>query len=88
MQGLILDLRWNPGGLLEQAVDVCSKFLPGGQLVVTTEGRIIGMALMVAGVGMFGGLSGLVASLVSEMSKLLLYPEMYGPSRQAKRGRC
>jgi carboxyl-terminal processing protease len=39
MQGLVLDLRWNPGGLLEQAVDVCEKFLPRGQLVVTTEGR-------------------------------------------------
>jgi carboxyl-terminal processing protease len=39
MQGLILDLRWNPGGLLEQAVGVCEKFLPRRQLVVTTEGR-------------------------------------------------
>ena len=39
MQALILDLRWNPGGLLEQAVDECEKFLPRGQLVVTTEGR-------------------------------------------------
>lgn len=39
MQALILDLRWNPGGLLEQAVAVCEKFLPRGQLVVTTEGR-------------------------------------------------
>ena len=39
MQGLVLDLRWNPGGLLEQAVDVCEKFLPRGGLVVTTEGR-------------------------------------------------
>ena len=39
MQGLVLDLRWNPGGLLEQAVDVCEKFLPHGALVVTTEGR-------------------------------------------------
>lgn len=39
MRGLILDLRWNPGGLLEQAVEVCEKFLPRGQLVVTTEGR-------------------------------------------------
>jgi carboxyl-terminal processing protease len=38
MQGLILDLRWNPGGLLDQAVDVCEKFLPRGNLVVTTEG--------------------------------------------------
>ena len=39
MQALVLDLRWNPGGLLDQAVDVCEKFLPRGQLVVSTEGR-------------------------------------------------
>jgi carboxyl-terminal processing protease len=39
MQGMVLDLRWNPGGLLEQAVDVCEKFLPHGVKVVTTEGR-------------------------------------------------
>ena len=39
MQALVLDLRWNPGGLLEQAVDVCEKFLAKGSLVVTTEGR-------------------------------------------------
>jgi carboxyl-terminal processing protease len=39
MQSLVLDLRWNPGGLLEQAVDVCEKFLPRGELIVTTEGR-------------------------------------------------
>jgi carboxyl-terminal processing protease len=39
LRGLILDLRWNPGGLLDQAVEVCQKFLPRGQLVVSTEGR-------------------------------------------------
>ena len=39
LQGLILDLRWNPGGLLDQAVAVCQKLLPRGQLVVSTEGR-------------------------------------------------
>ena len=39
MQALVLDLRWNPGGLLDQAVDVCEKFLARGSLVVTTEGR-------------------------------------------------
>ena len=39
MHGLIIDLRWNPGGLLDQAVGVCEKFMPRGQLVVTTEGR-------------------------------------------------
>jgi carboxyl-terminal processing protease len=39
MEGWVLDLRGNPGGLLDQAVGVCEKFLPRGQLVVTTEGR-------------------------------------------------
>ncbi len=39
MEGLVLDLRGNPGGLLDQAVGVCEKFLPHGQLVVKTEGR-------------------------------------------------
>lgn len=39
MKGLIIDLRWNPGGLLDEAVEVCQKFLPQGQLVVSTEGR-------------------------------------------------
>jgi len=39
MKALILDLRWNPGGLLDEAVEVCSEFLPRGELVVTTEGR-------------------------------------------------
>lgn len=42
MQALILDLRWNPGGLLDQAVEVCEKFLPHGQLIVSTEGRNAG----------------------------------------------
>jgi carboxyl-terminal processing protease len=39
VESLILDLRSNPGGLLDQAVKVAEKFLPKGQLVVTTEGR-------------------------------------------------
>jgi carboxyl-terminal processing protease len=39
MQALILDLRWNPGGLLDQAVEVCEQVLPRGELIVTTEGR-------------------------------------------------
>jgi carboxyl-terminal processing protease len=38
LRGLIVDLRWNPGGLLDQAVEVCQKFLPSNQLVVSTEG--------------------------------------------------
>ncbi len=39
VQGLILDLRNNPGGLLSAAVDVASQFLRSGDLVVYTEGR-------------------------------------------------
>ncbi|HUR44695.1 MAG TPA: S41 family peptidase [Candidatus Saccharimonadales bacterium] len=39
MEALILDLRGNPGGLLDQAVKVCEKWLPRNQLVVSTEGR-------------------------------------------------
>lgn len=39
MKALIIDLRDDPGGLLDQAVAVCQKFLPRGQLVVSTEGR-------------------------------------------------
>jgi len=39
MKALILDLRNNPGGLLDQAEQVCEQFLPYGQLIVSTEGR-------------------------------------------------
>lgn len=39
MQGLILDLRDNPGGLLDQAAQVCEKFVPAKTLVVSTEGN-------------------------------------------------
>jgi carboxyl-terminal processing protease len=39
MQALVLDLRNNPGGLLNSAVDVCSQFLPPNTVVVSTQGR-------------------------------------------------
>jgi len=39
MKQLILDLRGNPGGLLPQAIEVASLFLPGEKLVVSTRGR-------------------------------------------------
>ena len=39
LRGVILDLRNNPGGLLEAAVDIVSKFNPKGSTVVTTRGR-------------------------------------------------
>jgi carboxyl-terminal processing protease len=40
MQAFILDLRYNPGGLLSSAVDVAGQFLEPGKLVVSTEGRV------------------------------------------------
>jgi carboxyl-terminal processing protease len=39
IQALIVDLRYNPGGLLTSAVDVCGLFLPPKTMVVYTEGR-------------------------------------------------
>jgi carboxyl-terminal processing protease len=38
LAGLVLDLRHNPGGLLDQAVKVADRFLDGG-VIVTTKGR-------------------------------------------------
>ncbi|MGI4975663.1 MAG: S41 family peptidase [Janthinobacterium lividum] len=35
LKGFILDLRNNPGGLLDQAVDVCDDFIPDGEIVST-----------------------------------------------------
>ncbi len=40
MDGLVLDLRNNPGGLLKSAVDVSSLFLPGDKLVVYIKDRV------------------------------------------------
>ncbi|MBN2097428.1 MAG: S41 family peptidase [Candidatus Omnitrophica bacterium] len=40
MDSLILDLRNNPGGLLDSAVKVAEKFIPAGKEIVSTRGRI------------------------------------------------
>ncbi len=40
MQAFILDLRYNPGGLLNSAVDVAGQFLPAKTIVASTEGRV------------------------------------------------
>ncbi len=40
MQGFILDLRDNPGGLLTAAVDVSELFVPQGEVIVSTQGRL------------------------------------------------
>jgi len=39
IHSVILDLRNNPGGLLDIAVDICNKFIKKDQLIVTTKGR-------------------------------------------------
>jgi carboxyl-terminal processing protease len=39
LDGLVLDLRGNPGGLLNQAVEVADMFLQKGQLIVSHRGR-------------------------------------------------
>ncbi|HEX5713576.1 MAG TPA: S41 family peptidase, partial [Solirubrobacterales bacterium] len=41
-EGVVLDLRGNPGGLLDEAVLSASIFLPEGEVVVTTESRTQG----------------------------------------------
>lgn len=40
MERLLLDLRGNPGGPLDQAISVSNQFLPRGDLIVYTRGRI------------------------------------------------
>jgi len=40
MKGLVLDLRNNPGGLLDVAVDVGGKFIQESKVIVSTKGRI------------------------------------------------
>ncbi|MBI3322525.1 MAG: S41 family peptidase [Candidatus Omnitrophica bacterium] len=40
LEGLILDLRNNPGGLLDVAVEVSGRFIPEGKTVLSTKGRV------------------------------------------------
>ncbi len=41
-EGIVLDLRGNPGGLLDEAVQSAAVFLPEGEVVVTTKSRAQG----------------------------------------------
>ena len=40
LKGVVLDLRNNPGGLLDEAVSICNLFIDKGQLVVSTKGKM------------------------------------------------
>jgi carboxyl-terminal processing protease len=42
LDGLVFDLRNNPGGLLQEAIEVCETFLQKNQLIVETRGRTRG----------------------------------------------
>ncbi|HEY9402735.1 MAG TPA: S41 family peptidase [Pyrinomonadaceae bacterium] len=42
MTSLVLDLRGNPGGLLDQAVKVAERFLQRGQVILSQKGRVEG----------------------------------------------
>jgi len=42
LDGLVFDLRNNPGGLLQEAIEVCETFLDKGQMIVETRGRTKG----------------------------------------------
>ncbi|MEM9065698.1 MAG: S41 family peptidase [Planctomycetota bacterium] len=37
LSGLVLDLRYNPGGLLDQAVEISNRFIPEGEIVRTED---------------------------------------------------
>ncbi|CAM3599512.1 S41 family peptidase [Flavobacterium chungbukense] len=37
---IVLDLRGNPGGLLNEAIDICNLFVPKNEVIVTTKSRI------------------------------------------------
>ena len=50
-EGLVLDLRENPGGLLDEAVSSASLFLPEGQVVVSTKSRTKGDSERQSGAG-------------------------------------
>jgi len=50
-EGMVLDLRENPGGLLDEAVSSASLFLPEGEVVVSTKSRTQGSTTRKSGPG-------------------------------------
>ena len=39
IKGVVIDLRFNPGGLLDEAINICNLFINSNQLVVSTKGK-------------------------------------------------
>lgn len=48
MTALVLDLRGNPGGVMDAATDIADEFLPSGDLIVSTKGKSIGLQKVIA----------------------------------------
>lgn len=67
LNGIILDLRGNGGGLLDQAIGLASHFLPENSVVVSTEGRAVPQQLYHARKGGYFT-KGAVVVLVDESS--------------------
>lgn len=66
-QSLILDLRGNGGGLMDQAVEMAGFFLPRGAVIVSTEGRAVpAMSFRAQSNG--GGMNGPLVVLIDESS--------------------
>ncbi|HEX7279133.1 MAG TPA: S41 family peptidase [Solirubrobacterales bacterium] len=55
-EGIVLDLRHNPGGLLGEAVRTASLFLPEGEVVVSTDSRSQGESVHETGEGRISSL--------------------------------
>lgn len=66
VKGVILDLRGNPGGLLDSAVDVSSLWLPAGKTVVTEKGTGGDRSYEASGNNILGGIPTVV--LINEGS--------------------
>ncbi|HUT13321.1 MAG TPA: S41 family peptidase [Thermoguttaceae bacterium] len=67
MRGLILDLRDNPGGLLEEAVAICDMFIESGDIVSTRgRGNVVHMRFPATEDGTFGDFP--IAVLVNHYS--------------------
>ncbi len=67
VDGLILDLQGNPGGLMQEAIRLAEHFLPRGSLILSTEGRAVAEAAHNASrKGLYG--KGALVVLVDERS--------------------
>lgn len=51
MKKMVLDLRGNPGGVMDAAIDIADEFLPKGDVIVTTKGKNVGKQIAKATAG-------------------------------------